>query len=26
VKAVDKGMVIQDVKLVSKTKRPSHSA
>jgi cyclic pyranopterin phosphate synthase len=26
VKAVDKGMVIQDVKLVSKTKRPSHSS
>lgn len=24
VKAVDKGMVIQDVKLVSKTKRPAH--
>jgi cyclic pyranopterin monophosphate synthase len=26
VKAVDKGMVIQDVTLVSKTKRPSHSS
>ena len=26
VKAVDKGMVILDVKLVSKTKRPSHSS
>jgi cyclic pyranopterin phosphate synthase len=26
VKAVDKGMVIQDIKLVSKTKRPSHSS
>jgi cyclic pyranopterin phosphate synthase len=26
VKAVDKGMVIQDVKLVSNTKRPSHSS
>lgn len=26
VKAVDKGMVIQDVHLVSKTKRPSHSS
>ena len=26
VKAIDKGMVIQDVKLVSKTKRPSHSS
>jgi cyclic pyranopterin monophosphate synthase len=26
VKAVDKGMVIEDVKLVSKTKRPSHSS
>ncbi|CAN5782616.1 cyclic pyranopterin monophosphate synthase MoaC [soil metagenome] len=26
VKAVDKGMVIQDVKLVSKTKRPSHGS
>jgi cyclic pyranopterin monophosphate synthase len=25
VKAVDKGMVIQDVRLVSKTKRPSHA-
>jgi cyclic pyranopterin phosphate synthase len=26
VKAVDKGMTIEDVKLVSKTKRPSHSS
>jgi cyclic pyranopterin phosphate synthase len=26
VKAVDKGMVIEDVRLVSKTKRPSHSS
>ena len=26
VKAVDKGMVLEDVKLVSKTKRPSHSS
>jgi cyclic pyranopterin monophosphate synthase len=26
VKAVDKGMVIEDVKLVSKTKRPSHDS
>ncbi len=26
VKAVDKGMVIEDVKLVSKTKRPSHNS
>jgi cyclic pyranopterin phosphate synthase len=26
VKAVDKGMVIQDVKLVSKAKRPSHGS
>jgi cyclic pyranopterin phosphate synthase len=26
VKAVDKGMIIEDVKLVSKTKRPSHSS
>jgi cyclic pyranopterin phosphate synthase len=26
VKAVDKGMVIQDVRLVSKTKRPSHGS
>ncbi len=26
VKAVDKAMVIQDVKVVSKTKRPSHSS
>jgi len=26
VKAVDKGMVIQDVRLVSKTKRPSHDS
>jgi cyclic pyranopterin phosphate synthase len=26
VKAVDKGMVLEDIKLVSKTKRPSHSS
>jgi cyclic pyranopterin phosphate synthase len=26
VKAVDKGMVIEDVRLVSKTKRPSHNS
>ena len=26
VKAVDKGMIIEDVKLVSKTKRPTHSS
>ena len=26
VKAVDKAMVIQDVRLVSKTKRPSHDS